>query len=363
MKGQVILLILPLFLSCKTPIRRGHTGENPYGESKISEEKFLEDCSKNAENKQIFTELTGSTDCHQSYEVAAHTLEKKIEKEQEEGPQAHSSPDTFHKPPVPEEFQHPMGTKKPLLVYDSCTGYWVNTGLPYREHPTFPETDFDPSSMKTVAKRAYHLPNGNVLDIGYVPIHHLEKFIPFTNTKIPKVLRGIWWMDGNPVPEVVVTTHSGSYTHETKTFSMYYSDDGAYSWLPNSGGSWGMWTHYTLGHTMSIVFGDSDPDHMKPGDGVSAVLATKLFSYEALVKAPTTFIENGLWKRETGKSWAERDQYHCYNMRRIVDEHGRKLPVYDYFVAMTHKRIKEEEGWHDDVLITPKKRPSTSSQD
>jgi hypothetical protein len=62
---------------------------------------------------------------------------------------------------------------------------------------------------------------------------------------------------------------------------------------------------------------------------------------------PTLYVGDGHWMRKTaigkkvekaGEHTIEQPNFHCYNLRRIVDENGRRLPIYPYFVQEVLKK-------------------------
>lgn len=360
MKLSIAFLSMGLILSCKTTTstkgQASSKGAPEMLEVEMTQDEFLEKCKHDKDTKQVLEKLTGTHTCEASYETVygadypshAHEIHRKIPK----------VPPVVVPSPASVAEHEKAEAGKTLKLYDSCRNEWFDTKLPFREHPAYPHPKVDPRMLPQIPGDPFYLRNGNILLVSYLDIFNVERYINPGNDQIPPVLRGIWWMDGNPQDEVLVGTSSGFYSEQTKTFSMYYSDDGAYSWLPNESAKWAMTKiFYNLGHSMNIEFGKLDPYHLKPGDEVEAKLSNRFFSYKWFISTPTVYIEDGLWRRLTGiyPAHKQRSDYHCYNMRRIVDEFGNKLPTYDYFVETQRKRIKESDPWHEDVLIYPKK--------
>ena len=87
----------------------------------------------------------------------------------------------------------------------------------------------------------------------------------------------------------------------------------------------------------------------KPGEFFYVDVDVRVVGYIKSSNLPTTFIEDGLWRRETGE--------HCYNLRRIVDENGKKLPVYDYFVNQVIDKNKAAGSKNPDKLLQIRTQP------
>lgn len=355
----LVVLFLFMFSACQT----SKTKQNPKNESvpnlKAQQDEFVEKCESDASNQE-FLKVSQQPNCKAAFEAKVGHVPN--------GDDDKSLPDVSSSSPLPPAVVTiaPKPESKNLELYDACTQVWVDTKMPFRESPSF-ESKFDRSKMEDAAKYTFKMANNQIVKIDYLDIFNVEKYLKSDNPNIPPSLRGIWWMDGNPAPEILVATHSGTFSQEKNTFAMNYNSEGAYSWLPSNASKGFMWFYYYTGFDMSVEFGSFDAANMKPGDliravGYSNTLSTeRLLSYNAFAtdkilyhEMPTTYIADGHWKRETGFYNTKRDEYHCYNLRRIVDEHGKKLPVYDYFVKIVRDRIKNESGWYSDVLIYPK---------
>ena len=82
---------------------------------------------------------------------------------------------------------------------------------------------------------------------------------------------------------------------------------------------------------------------------------------------PTHYVAEGHWRRETlvGKSQKEasgttgdtKSTAHCYNLRRIVDEHGKKLPLYPYFVQEILKKNTQAGSRVPEVVMQIRPTP------
>ena len=162
-------------------------------------------------------------------------------------------------------------------------------------------------------------------------------------------------MDGNLYPDVVLTTNAGVYLKASNTYKLYFADIASYAWLPMSRSIWFIKLFHQIRKSMLLKFGQVDPNSPVPGDQIKIYAATPLFAFP-FYYLPPTYIMEGLWKRETGSLGQKRASYHCYNMRRIIDEQGQKLPVYDYFVKETEKRMQKEQVWDKGVFLYSAKK-------
>lgn len=236
-----------------------------------------------------------------------------------------------------------MSSKKTLVLYDACKDTWVDTGLPFRAEPTFQGRN---------ASRSLHKPEvqyrvGDKLVRLYdVDIYNLEKHVQPGKENVPKSFRGLWWMDGNPAPEIVLSFARAVYDKTKGTMTSLYNDQDSYIMQPSTSGI-ALWNKFrdaqvSLQVRIPAKVNMEDPqfgDQLFVDTGISKVVVqTSLL--------PTTYVSDQHWKRETGN--------HCYNFRKIVDENGKKLPVYDRFVKNVMLQTKLGFGTNLEVLVMPR---------
>lgn len=86
-----------------------------------------------------------------------------------------------------------------------------------------------------------------------------------------------------------------------------------------------------------------DMERPNPGESFFVNVDVRIAGKLESETMPTTFIQDGLWRRETGE--------HCYNLRRIVDEEGHRLPVYDYFVQKVLEKNRDGGSKNPDKVL------------
>lgn len=237
-----------------------------------------------------------------------------------------------------------VSSSKTLTVYDACKDTWINTGLPFREEPTFSNH----KALSTLRKPGIQYKVGNKkVRLHDVDIYNLEKHVLLGKENVPKSFRGLWWMDGNPAAEVVVSFARSVYDKSKGTMTSIYNDQDSYLMQPSIAGM-AVWTAFLAAKVKLQVRipANVNMDNLKVGDRLfvdTGLLSNVIVKTSSL---PTTYVSDQHWKRETGK--------HCYNLRQIVDENGRKLPVYDRFVKNVMQQTKDGNGTNPEALIMPK---------
>lgn len=232
-----------------------------------------------------------------------------------------------------------------LVIYDTCKDTWVDTGLPFREEPSFPGKQ--PTSTLRKPAITYKV-GGKKVRLHEVDIYNLDTHALPGKDNVPKGLRGMWWMDGNPVPEIVLSFGRSVYDKAKGTITSTYNDQDSYIMQPSTP-ALAFW-NLTLATKVKIqarVPPAINMDNLKFGDKIFVDIV--VFSANLPLKTslmPTTYVSDQQWKRETGTN--------CYNFRQIVDENGKKLPVYDLFVKNVMQQTKDARGSNPEVLVMPK---------
>lgn len=247
---------------------------------------------------------------------------------------------------IKERLPH-MSPQNTLTVYDACKDTWIDTGLPFRAEPSFPDRKASDSLRKPVIP--YRV-GRKIVRLHEVDIYNLEKHVLLGKENVPKSFRGLWWMDGNPAPEVVLSLAHVVYDKSKGTLTSLYNEQDSYLMQPSTAGI-ALWNAFRLAKVKLHVRIPPAVDMEKPQFGDQLFVDIALLS-KLVVKArlmPTTYISDQHWKRETGD--------HCYNLRQIVDENGKKLPVYDRFVKNVMQQTKDGKGTNPEVLVMPKNIP------
>lgn len=237
-----------------------------------------------------------------------------------------------------------MSSKKTLTVYDACKDVWIDTGLPFRTEPKFPN---DKPTINLRKPALFYKVGDKRVRLHEVDIYNLDKHVLLGKANVPKSFRGLWWMDGNPAPEIVLSFAHVVYDKPKGTMTAFYNEQDSYLMQPSPAGI-ALWDAFLAAKVQLNVRVPKtiDMDKLKFGDQIFVDIG--LFR-KVVVKTglmPTTYINDQHWKRETGE--------HCYNFRQIVDENGRKTPVYDRFVKNVIQQTKDGKGTNPEILIMPK---------
>ena len=239
--------------------------------------------------------------------------------------------------------QPPKPESDNLQIFDACLNQWVDSQLPYQESPFY--ADHQVSDFAYRFNQAFKI-GDEKFKLYDVDMYNLERHVKVGGENVPKSLRGLWWMDGNPVPEVVMTLANAVYDKEERTIRSRYNGQDSYLFSPSLPGlaTWDIF-YILKGYLQMRIPETVDMENLSYGDRIFVDLGVRFGLYKT-ENLPTTYINDSHWKRETGG--------HCYNLRQIVDENGNKLPVYDYFIKKTKEQTNELGGYNTNVLIQPK---------
>lgn len=239
-----------------------------------------------------------------------------------------------------------------LNVYDSCEGTWRDTGL---SEGTVLEREDDFTPRKPYfGGNEYKIGEGKV-QIREVDLYQLEDYMDWDNSDLPLSFKGLWWMDGNPVPEVVVAFGAADFDEDTNSINFDYNAPGAYTLYPSLR-SQALWESTYRTGSKGLVQFDSSMDLENPmmGDTGQLSLRSKILGIPLDIKGMSvTYVKEGLWQRVTTVATLS----HCYNLRRIVDENGQKLPAYNHFIEKTQKEALDAGIKKIDRLIQAIKVP------
>ncbi len=147
-----------------------------------------------------------------------------------------SASTAFALPAVP-----PQPESDDLTLYNSCTGEWFSTGLPYREQPSF---DVEPSVKKAARFDRTYKVNGENYRMYEIDLFNIEKHMKVGGDNLPKSLRGIWWMDGNPVPEVVLSFADATWDAEAGKLYNRFNGMNSYLFTPSFLGRGWWWRFF-----------------------------------------------------------------------------------------------------------------------
>jgi hypothetical protein len=150
-----------------------------------------------------------------------------------------------------------------------------------------------------------------------------EMFIAGEASGIPAVLQGLWWMDGNPLPDQVISLGASRWDPETCTTRIHVYGERIWSWDGNVLGR----SLYAFVRAVSLVYELRFNQDLTSGTILPIVrLGGKQVRIPgALTKFTMRFVHEGLWLRE---SWFFGVFYHRYDLRRIVRSDGSRMDAF-----------------------------------
>ena len=161
-----------------------------------------------------------------------------------------------------------------------------------------------------------------------VPSDGIEAYMPIATSAqgLPATIQGIWWMDGNPIGDILVTLASSHYDPTTRTAFLTTGDEGSYSFR-KSDMSRAAYEHardsgegYVMQFDESFTNATITPSLLK--DGQRVLISDKL------IKFSMHLVEDGHWVRESYLLGIRIPDYH---LRRVVRPDGTRDPAYaDY---------------------------------
>ena len=179
-----------------------------------------------------------------------------------------------------------------------------------------------------------------------VPHENIEEHILIGSdeTGTPKNLQGLWWMDGNPLADEVVSFASAQIEpiYEDEELTGYKAnipvyDEGIWSWHDSFGGRL---LYRAVENSRLVYEGIFDIDFTH-GE-VTPII--KLFSVFPELQIPQSMIVNFSMTQVSEDEWS-RDSVlfgdeHQYRFRRIVDGQGNRLPAYeDYLISIETREL------------------------
>jgi len=180
-----------------------------------------------------------------------------------------------------------------------------------------------------------------------VPHADIDQYLPLGNdsTGTPDNLQGLWWMDGNPLADEVVSFASATFVpvygengevSYATTLAVY--DEGVWTWHDSPAGrllydvvNRTKLTYYGV-FNADFTFGQVTPIITPLPEGAPVALPPSM-----IVDFTMTKVAPDEWSRDSillGKKYT-------YRFRRIVDGQGRHLPAWDDYIAYIGKNALE----------------------
>lgn len=148
------------------------------------------------------------------------------------------------------------------------------------------------------------------------------------STGIPPALQGLWWMDGNPLADKLVSFGASPWSPDTGQTSIVVYGEAIWSWHGDLEGR----ALYASVRAADLVYEvDYDEDltfaTITPTVKVGPV---RVRVPASIVRFTATRISDDLWLRH---SYLHGRLVHTYAFRRVVRGDGTREPAYDAYVA------------------------------
>lgn len=197
-----------------------------------------------------------------------------------------------------------------------------------------------------------------------VPAIDIDQYLTYGSdeTNTPKNLQGLWWMDGNPLADEVLSFAGAIWSEEYEDGELigYVAriavyDEGIWSWHDTTEGNilynmvLGSKLVYEAHFNLDFTFGQVTPN-IQP----SSVFPEIVIPSSPFIDFSMIMINDVEWRRDS----VLLGQASSYRFRQIVDGAGNRLPAYDDYVYAIESRgpanallpVCDLEG---DVLPTP----------
>jgi hypothetical protein len=230
-------------------------------------------------------------------------------------------------------------SEQTFKIFDACSNTWLNPKITISQEEIEQKPRIIEKSLWI--DRTYQV-NDQKMRLYNVDIYHLNEYIKGGKSPLPKSLRGVWWMDGNPLPEAVLSF--GDAEVSQRHIKNPYNGPNSYLFSATAKGrlNWDVTNFFKTGMVIRPS-ANINLEEPKPGDTFYVDVDARFVGSIVSENMPTRFVDEGHWRRETivgsSKPGSEdKRETHCYNFRRIVDENGKKLPIYPYFVQEILKK-------------------------
>ena len=191
-------------------------------------------------------------------------------------------------------------------------------------------------SVNALARSPYSLES--------VPHEDIDSYMTIGSdeTNTPKNLQGLWWMDGNPLPDEVVSFASAQIEAieedgEIVGWEAYIPvyDEGIWTWHDSLAGR----ALYRAVEKNNLVYrgifnADWTFGQVTPNVRLFSVLPNLNIPQSRLLDFSMTQVTENEWRRDSVLFGGESS----YRFRQIVDGEGNRLPAYDEYVQSIKDR-------------------------
>lgn len=153
--------------------------------------------------------------------------------------------------------------------------------------------------------------------------------LPQVTSEIPARLKGLWWLDGNPiVTSILMTFGKGEWDAKARTLTMPVYEEGIWAWEASEEGQ----LTYELVLKSQLVYTLQLNEDLTEGvvipnfkiAGFTVQIPTRL------LKISLSFVDDGYWLRDT---YVFGKKVHVYDFRRIVRSDGQREEAFEDFLA------------------------------
>ena len=178
-------------------------------------------------------------------------------------------------------------------------------------------------STEALSAGRYHLQS--------VPHKDIDKYLVIASdaTSTPENIQGLWWMDGNPLADEVLSFAGMSWSAIEERGEVVGFDEGVWAWHDSLAGR----LLYNLVLKAKLTY------HVVFNADFTAAQITPVFKPIGLLpgfELPPSFLVdfalNAVNENEYSRDSILFGAPHTYRFRRIVDGQGVRLPAFDEFV-------------------------------
>ncbi len=134
---------------------------------------------------------------------------------------------------------------------------------------------------------------------------------------LPERLQGIFWMDGNPLPDELISFANSNWNEEEKTLAIKVYSNDVWSWHNNPAGR--SLYELALFGELTYEFKFNDDLTLMNITPVLTVGGHRLSPPEFLLKFGSRYVDDKLWLRDSAFFG---QPVGTYNLRRVIDQNG-----------------------------------------
>lgn len=160
-----------------------------------------------------------------------------------------------------------------------------------------------------------------------------EMLVAGGSSGFPGLLQGLWWMDGNPLPDELLSLGGSTWNPETRTTRIQVYGERVWSWHGNLLGR-GL---YALTYLSRLDYELRFDDDLSTGTitPIIRVFGSEVRIPERVAKLTLRLVRDGHWLRESCFFGLF---YHVYDLRRIVRGDRSRLDAFTAYAKSAPAR-------------------------